>query len=380
MTRRDFILISTVLSSGFVVGCSSNSTLSEKGITIGPLSMPEESQTHKRTWMTFVANDYIWARNQIPQVKKDLALLAKTIAKYEPVSMLVHNSNKAELIELLGGLDSHNFPIELIEFSTDDLWFRDTAPTFVTKSDGSKGAIDFNFNGWGEKQEHTHDSRVAKFITQQVGATIINTNLVLESGSFEIDGVGTAILTKSSVLNDNRNPNVNKEAFEKELKQLLGLKKIIWLKGIKGKDITDAHVDFYARFSKEGTVLVSRENYTETYDYDVTRENIKILQNATDANGNPLEVIIIDNPEVFNESFGVDDFASGYIGYYACNDAIIMQKFGDKKADQKAFDIIQEQFPNRTIEQIAIDGIASGGGTIHCSTQQEPKVIEIALN
>ena len=50
-----------------------------------------------------------------------------------------------------------------------------------------------------------------------------------------------------------------------------------------------------------------------------------------------------------------------------------MQKFGDTKADQNAFNIIQNQFPNRTIEQIATDGIASGGGSIHCSTQQEPK-------
>jgi len=335
--------------------------------------MQEESDEHKRTWLTFVANDYIWASNQIQEVKNNLALLATTIAKHEPVSILVDKNDKNEVIQLLGGLTTHNFPIELIEFTTDDLWLRDTAPTFVKNQDGTKGGVNFNFNGWGEKQEHTYDSKVSDFITTTANAKIINSNLVLEGGSFEIDGAGTAILTESSVLNDNRNPNVTKEKFEDELKLLLGLKKIIWLKGIKDKDITDAHVDFYARFSKVGTVLVSRENYTETYDYEITRENIEILQNSTDANGNKLEVIIIDNPETFNESFGVDDFAPGYIGYYACNNAIIMQKFGDVVADQNAFDIIQNQFPNRTIEQIAIDGIASGGGTIHCSTQQEPK-------
>lgn len=36
---------------------------------------------------------------------------------------------------------------------------------------------------------------------------------------------------------------------------LLGLEKIIWLPGIKGKDITDGHTDFYARFVKPGVVL-----------------------------------------------------------------------------------------------------------------------------
>ena len=346
---------------------------SNSDATINSSTMQEESDEHKRTWMAFVANDYIWDSRQIQEVKNNLALLARTIAKYEPVCILVDKDDKEEAIRLLGGLTTHNFPIELIEFTTDDLWFRDTAPTFVKNQDGLKAGINFNFNGWGEKQEYTYDSKVADFITTTAGAKIINSNLVLEGGSFEIDGAGTAILTESSVLNDNRNPNVTKKEFEEELKLLLGLKKIIWLKGIKGEDITDAHVDFYARFSKVGTVLVSRENYTKTYDYEITRENIEILQNSTDANGNPLEVIVIDNPDTFNESFGVKNFAPGYIGYYVCNDAVIMQEFGDKVADENAFKIIQNQFPNRTIEQISIDGIASGGGTIHCTTQQEPK-------
>ena len=34
------------------------------------------------------------------------------------------------------------------------------------------------------------------------------------------------------------------------------------------------------------------------------------------------------------------------------NNAKIMQKFGDAVADQNAYEIIQNQFPDRTIEQI----------------------------
>jgi len=334
--------------------------------------MREESETHKRTWMSFVSNDYIWEERQIPQVKEDLARIARTIAQYEPVSILVNKEDITHAHELLGSLNSYKYLIELIKFDIDDLWLRDTGPTFVTNSTGVKSGINFNFNGWGEKQEHALDSKVADFISKYSKANIINSNLVLEGGSFEIDGAGTAILTESSVLNDNRNPNFSKKEFEEELKLLLGLKKIIWLKGIKNKDITDAHVDFYARFTKVGTVLVSRENYKDTYDYNITRENIKILQNATDARGIKLKVIILDNPDTFNESYGLDNFAAGYIGYYVCNDAVILQKFGDLHTDKNAYDIIQKQFPNRIIEQISVDGIASGGGSIHCATQQEP--------
>jgi len=371
MNRRDFIYTSALISSSVLLNANTSNAFQDDYI-IKASHMKEESERHKRTWMSFVANDYIWDKEQITQVKKDLAKLARTIAKYEPVSILVNEFDLDYAHELLGDLDAYNYPIELIPFDIDDLWLRDTGPTFVTNDRGIKSAINFNFNGWGEKQEHILDTKVADFIMKYSKVNIINSNLVLEGGSFEIDGEGTAILTESSVLNDNRNPHFSKKEFEEELKLLLGLKKIIWLKGIKGKDITDAHVDFYARFTKVGTVLVSRENYKDTYDYDITRENIKILQNATDAQGNSLEVIIIDNPNTFNESYGLDDFAAGYIGYYVCNDAVILQKFGDSKADKNAYDIIQKQFPTHTIEQISVDGIASGGGSIHCATQQEP--------
>lgn len=49
-----------------------------------------------------------------------------------------------------------------------------------------------------------------------------------------------------------------------------------------------------------------------------------------------------------------------------------MQNFGDKAADLAAKIALQQAYPDRKIEQINVDGIAAGGGTIHCATQQEP--------
>jgi len=196
----------------------------------------------------------------------------------------------------------------------------------------------------------------------------------LEGGCFELDGQGTAIMTESCILNDNRNPNKGKAEVENELKKLLGLDKIIWLKGIKGKDITDGHTDFYARFAKPGVIVVSRDMDKSSYDYKITRENIEILKSSTDAKGNSLDIIILDTPWDINTKYGMKDFAAGYVGYYVCNGAVIIQIFGDKNMDNVAKQKLAKAFPNHRIEQIAIDGIASGGGSIHCATQQEPKV------
>ena len=157
------------------------------------------------------------------------------------------------------------------------------------------------------------------------------------------------------------------------MKRLLGLDKILWLKGVKGKDITDGHTDFYARFVRPGVVVVSLDTDKDSYDYQVTRDNIARLKKATDARGKRLELIVLETPWKISTKFGTNDFAAGYVGYYVCNGAVIMQKFGDRKADRAAKEKLQFAFPDRKIEMLAINGLASGGGSIHCATQQEPR-------
>ncbi|MEO0368365.1 MAG: agmatine deiminase family protein [Pseudomonadota bacterium] len=332
--------------------------------------MPDEGETHLRTWMGFVANEAIWSRTQIPRVKEDLALIANTIAKYEPVSILLSGDDLDDATSLLD-IASSNYPIELIECELDDLWLRDTGATFVRSESGEKFAIDFSFNGWGEKQRHSNDKLVANFMAEHTGVASIVSRLVLEGGCFEVDGKGTAIMTKSCIANDNRNPGMTLAEIETELKRLLGLRKIIWLEGVKGMDITDGHTDFYARFAHKAEVVVSRDNYAASFDYEVTRENIEILRHSRDADNTPLQLHIINTPDFIDEQFGSEYFAAGYIGYYLCNGAVIAQKFGDKSADEKALATLKDVYPNRTIEQLSITGIASGGGSIHCATQQE---------
>lgn len=232
-----------------------------------------------------------------------------------------------------------------------------------------------NFNGWGKKQAHQLDKNVADLVARQANVPMINTSLVLEGGCLEVDGHGTAIITESCVLNKNRNPGVSKAQFEDLLMPLLGLDKIIWLPGIKGKDITDGHTDFYARFARPGVVLAGYDSDPDFFDHEVTLQHLEILKSATDANGKKLQVIKLQAPLDIRETFLNDEFAAGYIGFYVCNGAVIMQNFGDAAADKAAKAAVQKAFPDRKIEQINVDGIAAGGGSIHCATQQEPKTV-----
>ena len=328
--------------------------------------MPDESAPHQRTWMAFGASAKIWGNRLLPEVQRNLASIAKAIARFEPVSMLVRKDEMDSARKLTGP------KVELIESALDDLWMRDSGPVFVAAGAGKKTAMDFNFNGWGRKQEYTLDSKVAAFIAAKAGVPRQRSAMVLEGGGIEVDGRGTAIVTESCVLNPNRNPGVSKSACEAELKRLLGIEKIIWLPGIKGRDITDGHTDFYARFARPGMVVAAYDADPKSFDHAVTKRHLEILKTATDAAGRKLEVAVMEAPASVRERFASQEFAAGYVNFYVCNGAVIAPEFGDAKADRAAGDTLRQLFPLREIVQINIDGIAAGGGGIHCTTQQEP--------
>jgi len=165
--------------------------------------MPDEGEPHLRTWMAFAGSNAIWGELLSP-VQKDLARVANAIARFEPVFMLANTVDLPRARKLLDP------KVTLVECPVDDLWARDTGGVFVKNAAGEKAGVDFNFNGWGEKQAHRHDAQVAKFMTARAGVERLVSNLVLEGGGIEVDGAGTAIITESCVLNPNRNLGLGK--------------------------------------------------------------------------------------------------------------------------------------------------------------------------
>nr|WP_196777211.1 agmatine deiminase family protein [Oecophyllibacter saccharovorans] len=328
--------------------------------------MPDEGAPHAATWMAFGPSEKIWGRKLLPAARQNLAGIARAIAVHEPVKMLVRKEDRDIAARLCGP------SVELITQPIDDLWMRDTGPVFVKDQAGRLGAVGFNFNGWGHKQTHERDAGIAAFVARAASAEFIPTKLVLEGGAIEVDGQGTAIIAESCVLNSNRNPGLSKTECESELSRLLGLRKIIWLPGIAGRDITDGHTDFYARFASPGVVVAGFEPDPSFYDHAVTRKNVEILRQARDANGRKLKVVLLPGPTTVRSHYENRDFAAGYVNFYLCNGAVIAPEFGDPTADRHAREVLSELFPTRKIIQLNIDAIAAGGGGIHCTTQQQP--------
>lgn len=366
--RRGFIKQGLLLAGGSLLtgGMGLGSGLAQAASTTW--RMPDEGERHAATWMAFGADEEIWGAHLLAGTRAALAEIARSIAQYEPVNMLVRPEEYDIAARLCGN------KVNLIEAAMDDLWMRDTGPVFVKNANAQHAAVSFNFNGWGNKQAHADDAKLAEYIAAKAGVPLIRSKLVLEGGGIEVDGEGTAIITESCVLNANRNPGISKTACEAQLKILLGLDKIIWLPGIAGKDITDGHTDFYARFARPGVVVAGLDNDPSSYDHAVTRRHLSILRNATDARGRKLQVVEMVGPSSVRKQYENEEFAAGYINFYVCNKAVIAPQFGDVKTDNNSRAILRDIFPGRDIIQLNIDAIAAGGGGIHCTTQQQPEL------
>ncbi|MER7702001.1 agmatine deiminase family protein [Kitasatospora sp. NPDC097605] len=361
-------------------GCSSGSSSEEQPGPSGPApgatpsggpavtrrAMPAESAPHTRTFMAWPALEEVWG-DQLPGVRQDIASLARTIAGFEPVVLLARPDQADQARQACGS------SVEVLELMVDDLWARDTGPTFVTGPQGLAGA-DFNFNGWGDKQTHASDAEVARTLLGHYGITRLRAPVTGEGGGIEVDGEGTLMATESCWVNDNRNPGRTRDQIEAAFKDLLGVDKVIWFKGVAGQDITDCHVDALARFAEPGTVVLHRPAADTPPDIWTTASHqaIQVIQSATDAKGRSFEVVDLPEPDPDLIQGAGENFLATYINYYVCNGGVIVPHFGDKTADDRAAGILGDLHPGRKITQVSVNHIAAGGGGIHCATQQQP--------
>ncbi|MER7988850.1 agmatine deiminase family protein [Streptomyces noursei] len=325
-----------------------------------------EWDSHTRTFMSWPALESVWGE-QLPSVREDIARVARAVAEYEPVVLMARPEQRDAAQRACGS------QVEVIPLMVDDLWARDTVPLFVEDS-GRLLGVDLNFSGWGNKQEHRNDARVGRLLLDEYDLPRAKAPLVAEGGSFETDGEGTLLITESSVVNKNRNPGQSRDQIEADIKSSLGIEKVLWLAGVRGKDITDAHVDSIARYTAPGVVLVDRAFPDSPPDVwsRAADQARTALKDATDARGKPLEVVDLPQPDLDKITGRGDAFVSTYANFYVANGAVFMPRFGDAEADDRAKGILKDHFPQRDVVPVKIDTIASGGGGIHCSTHDQP--------
>ena len=292
--------------------------------------------------------------------------------------------------------------IRVIEMSNNDAWARDCAPTFVVDDARTLRGISLCFNAWGGLVDGLYfpwdkDNAMAYKLCDMLDADAYNAgDFVLEGGSIHVDGEGTAMVTASCLLSKGRNPSLTRSEIEQKLKDYLNVSKVLWLPCGVFNDETNEHVDNICAFTQPGHVVLGMTSDRDDVQYDMSMQCLDYLENETDAKGRAITVHKLPMPSPVyitpEECEGLDScgfepvrtagerLAASYVNFYISNNAIIMPGFGKPDNpddvnhiyDARAKEILESLFPSRRVIQIYTREILTGGGNIHCLTQQIP--------
>jgi agmatine deiminase len=332
--------------------------------------MPGEFEPHERTVMCWPSRSDMYGP-VFADAEDAHAEVARTIARFEPVSMIVNPGAPAvRAREMVGAATEH--PIEIVEIPIDDSWFRDSGPTYVVDGAGGLRAIDWVFNAWGEKFiPFADDARAAGRWAAHAEHDSLHVPLVFEGGSITVDGAGTVVTTEQCLMHPNRNPGMTRADIEAVMRESLGVSAIIWLPhGLALDDDTDGHVDNLAAFARPGRLVVQGCDDEAEADWLRCNVNIRCARGALDARGEPLEVVevpVLPFAEVNGERVVVP-----YLNYLVGNGYVLVPTCGHP-ADDDMLAIIAAEHPGREVVALEVGAtLAYGGGGIHCITQQVP--------
>lgn len=327
--------------------------------------VPAEWAPHRAMWLGFPSHEDLWEDNLAP-AQAEVEALARALAGPggERVRLMTgSDAGEAEARRRLDGIAG----IEIVPGRFGDVWLRDTGPIFL----GPDACVGFRFNGWGGKYDLPHDDEVATQVAGVAGATLLQSEAVLEGGALDHDGEGTVLTTRQCLLNPNRNAGWTEALAEAALARDLGARKVLWLGDGLLNDHTDGHVDNLARFAAPGVVVCPMAFGRGDPNAEVYDAAAGALAGMTDAVGRRLQVVRIPSPG-WIEAGGVGGVPASHMNFIIANRAVILPVYGEGLAASLAAQGLAEVFPDRKIIPLPSNALLTGGGSFHCISQQEP--------
>ena len=431
---RAFVVVGIAL---LAVGCSAPpadgpalATEAAAATEADLFSFPAEWEPHDAVWVAWVP-----PRERRPgrhEVMNAMTIdIIAALRDHVRIEVIVQNEEAAAGVEARlrdEGVWSDDLTFRYHDFP--NFWMRDPGPLFLRNAAGKVKVADFGWNSYGLSVGETEVGERAQaiaayepYFADLLGLEVVSTDMVSEGGGMTVNGRGTMMATRWTALQ--RNPEHTLEEIEAEYLRVMGQRKMVWLERSLIEDLyldgpiaenytgggANGHLDEYARFVGPSTILLAEippdeinDNPVNAINYDVLEENYRVLQSATDQDGNPFEIIRIPMPEVdplrreyelSERAFQRDPgfaaaglvagdtmfqvAAASYLNYLVTNEVVLIASYWEeglpdsqREKDELALEIFQRLFPDREIIQLRPLGINYFGGGVHCATQQQP--------
>ena len=327
--------------------------------------MPAEWEPHEATWIAWPHNRQDWPGRfaPIPWVYGEIV---RKVSRVEGVRILMRDQAlERHARRVLQQVGANMEAVEFLQQPTNRVWTRDFGPLFVKNRRGEVALTRWRFNGWAKYDDFELDVQVPEAVARRLKRPMWRNEMVLEGGSIDVNGAGLLLTTEECLLSpvQARNPGMSRAAIERQMRQYLGVSRVIWLRnGIAGDD-THGHVDDIARFVAEDTVVAAWESNRNDPNYAPLRENHDLLRAAG------LRVIRLPMPGPLH--FGGRRLPASYANFYIANGLVLVPTFNDPN-DRTALSVLAKAFPDREVTGINSTELIWGLGALHCMTQQQP--------
>ena len=335
--------------------------------------LPPEWASQSGVMLTWPHGHGDWAA-RLATVEPVFVAIAREVARRERVLIGAYDVDHSHRIQKLlrdAGVDLSRVVLRIA--ISNDTWARDHGPiTLLCRNDAT--LLDFGFNGWGGKYPHALDKVITRRLYEAgaFGATPLETvDWVLEGGSIEVDGDGTLLTTARCLLAPTRNPGFTRDRLEQNLKELLGLNRILWLnRGYLAGDDTDSHIDTLARFCNAHTIAYVACDDPADEHYLELKSMEQELQKFRTADGTPYRLAPLPWPRAKYNEDG-KRLPATYANFLVVNGAVLVPTYDDP-ADAAALARLKDCFPDREIVAVDCLPLIYQFGSLHCVTMQLP--------
>ena len=311
--------------------------------------MPAEWEPHEATWIGWPHNGTDWPGKLAPihWVYGE----SRKISPGELVRILVNSTtHEAQARQVLKSAGVSSGRVQFLRFPTNRGWTRDFGPIFVKRAKaGPEVAIArFRFNAWARYPDWKKDDTIPEQAARRLKMKIFRAHLgqrdvVLEGGSIDVNGSGTAAHHQECLLDQTPGPNpgFDRSQTETVLREYLGVENIIWLgKGIAGDD-THGHVDDLCRFVNRRTVVLCREKNPREKNYCPLEENwerlwVQSWKTEEDTRHRAAHAVA--------SLFKGVRLPASYANFYISNSSVFVPTFNDPR-DRVALGILADLFP-----------------------------------
>ena len=333
--------------------------------------MPAEWEPQEAVWLSWPHKKASWP-GLFRNIPAAYANYVAAISRYERVRINCAASLQERAKRLCAKAGADMALVEFYDHPTNDAWCRDHGPIFVkNRKTGEVALTDWMHNAWGGKYPpYDLDNEIPPSIARALNLRRFEKSIVLEGGSIDVNGKGLLLTTEQCLLHPNRNPDLSRADIERVLKDMLGVRRILWLgEGIVGDD-TDGHIDDITRFFRPDGLITCVEKNGRDPNHKLLAANLERMRDFRTMQGRPIDIVELPMPRP--HFIKGERVPASYANFLVINDAVLVPTFQQKRRDAEACAVIGSCFPDREVVPVDCAEIIWGLGTLHCLSQQQP--------